>query len=194
MRSDREAGILAVNGSGTGVPARAAFWARASLSGLLLMLAQPAGAQEYYARTALSAGDRIVLQDPLPPVLRARYLLAVEAAEAAELPGEVKQSIGCLVTGSIGTVGAVVAGGENLVNIIAGGVVAPQNRAVLYIGIVGVVFASFCAIGQALTPLYLHMVEPASPADRVAHGRAQPARLDTILPPVRIFPVSAAAP
>jgi hypothetical protein len=92
--------------------------------------------------------------------------VADEAPARPELPPEVQQSLGCAIAGSAGTAAAVFAGGENLVNIIAGGVVMPQNRAVLYIGLVGVVFASFCAIGQALTPLYLYSVatpEPATP-------------------------------
>jgi hypothetical protein len=104
-------------------------------------------------------------------------------APETELSPEVQQSLGCAITGTVGTGAAIIAGGENLVNIIAGGVVAPANKAVLYIGLVGVVFASFCAIGQALTPLYLYATAPAetpSPdaAPRpaaVPHRVAQPA-------------------
>lgn len=81
-----------------------------------------------------------------------------------QMPEEVKQSIGCVVTGTAGVAAAVAAGGENLINIIAGGIVVPQNRAVLYIGLAGVVFASFCAVGQALTPIYLYYTEPPEPA------------------------------
>lgn len=80
-------------------------------------------------------------------------------ADASKNPEEwsdtVRQSMGCLVSGTGGTVAAMIAGGENLVNVIAGGVVSASNPVVLYTGIFGVVFASFCAIGQALTPLYI---------------------------------------
>jgi len=75
----------------------------------------------------------------------------------------VKQSAGCLLGGAVGTSMALYAGAENLVNVIAGGVVASANPMVLYTGVFGVVFASFCAIGQALTPLYLHYVDRADP-------------------------------
>ncbi|MCC7271990.1 MAG: hypothetical protein IT561_04925 [Alphaproteobacteria bacterium] len=86
---------------------------------------------------------------------------------------EVKQSVGCLISGTVATLAAMGAGGENLVNIIAGGTVAPTNTAVLYIGLVGVVFASFCAIGQAITPLYLYYFDngaaaPPPPADTLS--------------------------
>lgn len=75
----------------------------------------------------------------------------------------VRQSMGCLVTGSAGTTAALFAGGENLVNVIAGGVVSAANPVVLYVGLFGVVFASFCAVGQALTPLYIQYVEGPQP-------------------------------
>lgn len=91
-----------------------------------------------------------------------------------------KQSIGCVLTGSGGTALAVWAGGENLVNVIAGGMVVPANAVVLYTGLVGVVFASFCAIGQALTPLYMHLVETPEPPPRDA-GR-QVRRTDNLRP------------
>lgn len=77
----------------------------------------------------------------------------------------VKQSIGCVLGGTVGTTIALAAGGENLVNIIAGGLVAPANPLVLYTGLVGVVFASFCAIGQAMTPLYLYYFETPPPVE-----------------------------
>jgi len=76
---------------------------------------------------------------------------------------DVVQSVSCVVTGTAATAAAIAAGGENLVNVIAGGAVAPANRAILYIGLVGVVFASFCQIGQALTPLLLYLMDPVQP-------------------------------
>ena len=92
-------------------------------------------------------------------------------AEASKNPEEwsdtVRQSMGCLVSGTGGTIAAMIAGGENLVNVIAGGVVSASNPVVLYTGLFGVVFASFCAIGQALTPLYIqYFTEPTEVARR----------------------------
>ncbi|MEO5335726.1 MAG: hypothetical protein H7841_02360 [Magnetospirillum sp. WYHS-4] len=66
-----------------------------------------------------------------------------------------KQSIGCLAAGTAGMGIAMAADGTNVINVIAGGLVFPANQAVLYISLVGVVFASFCAVGQALTPAVL---------------------------------------
>lgn len=91
----------------------------------------------------------------------------------------VKQSAGCLISGVFGTSLALYAGAENLVNVIAGGVVASANPMVLYTGIFGVVFASFCAIGQALTPLYLHYVDNPDP---------EPAAAPRNLPPQQVAP------
>jgi hypothetical protein len=98
------------------------------------------------------------------------------------------ESIGCLVGGLAGTGAALLAGGQNLVNVVAGGLVAPANPLVLYTGLVGVVFASFCAVGQALTPLYVYyynyyydyyMGTPVSPA-----GGAPPS-IDPQVPLIR---------
>ena len=106
------------------------------------------------ARTAADTGP-LVLTRPYGP-----------GADGAPSAGDdsVKQSMGCLIGGTTATAAALLAGGRNVMNVIAGGGLVPANPAVLYIGLVGVVFASFCAIGQALTPLYLHYVEGAGEA------------------------------
>lgn len=98
-----------------------------------------------------------------------------------------KQSIGCVLTGAGGTGLAILAGGENLVNVISGGLVVPANPIVLYTGLIGVVFASFCAIGQAMTPLYVYYFEtPTAPAnaqeDRHALYDRRPAPLPSAYP------------
>jgi hypothetical protein len=95
------------------------------------------------------------------------------APGAADATGEwndtVKQSLGCLIGGVTGTGVALLAGGGNVMNVIAGGGLLPSNPLVLYTGIVGVVFASFCAIGQALTPLYLyHFPGPVEPPRQIS--------------------------
>lgn len=71
----------------------------------------------------------------------------------AQMPNDVRQAWACVVGGTAGTASAVAAGAENLVNVVAGGVVAPSNRAVLIVGLTGVVFTTFCTFGQQLLPL-----------------------------------------
>ncbi|CAA7617026.1 conserved exported hypothetical protein [Candidatus Terasakiella magnetica] len=82
------------------------------------------------------------------------------ATPSGEMSETVKQSIGCVVGGTVGTAAALSAGAENLVNVIAGGLVTPANPFVLYSSLMGVVFASFCAVGQAVTPLVLYYTDP----------------------------------
>lgn len=91
----------------------------------------------------------------------------------APMSEQVQSSYGCFLTGSAGTVAAVSFGAENLVNVVAGGIVAPANPAVLAIGLLGVVFASFCTVGQALTPMALDIATRLEgPTDRVASASA----------------------
>ena len=108
--------------------------------------------------------------------------LESDAKDSEGWSDTVKQSMGCLISGSTGTVVALLAGGENLVNIIAGGIVAPANPMVLYVGLVGVVFTSFCAVGQALTPLYLQYFEE----PQTAQGPGGP-KLPAQLPNARVY-------
>jgi hypothetical protein len=61
-------------------------------------------------------------------------------------------SLGCIVGGVTGTGLSVGAGGLNVINLIAGGIVPASNPIAAYLALGGVVFASFCAVGQALTP------------------------------------------
>ena len=91
-------------------------------------------------------------------------------APAAEEPSmEVMKSFGCLATGTGGTLAAIGFGPENLVNLVSGGIVTPANSAVLAIGVVGVVFASFCTVGESLTPSVLYMMDRTAPvATRIA--------------------------
>ncbi|CAK0747976.1 membrane hypothetical protein [Gammaproteobacteria bacterium] len=79
-------------------------------------------------------------------------------AGAEVMSPEVKASFGCMLLGTTATVATAMIGAENLVNLVAGGAVAPSNSAVLVIGVVGVVFSSFCTIGQVLTPSVLYMI------------------------------------
>jgi len=72
------------------------------------------------------------------------------------VPQEVKAAWGCVISGTAATVAAMAGNAENLINVVAGGIVTPANPAVLYLGLAGVVFTSFCTLGQQLTPLYLY--------------------------------------
>jgi hypothetical protein len=108
-----------------------------------------------------------------------------QPAPAADLEPsmEVMKSFGCLATGTTGTLAAIGFGPENLVNLVSGGIVTPANSAVLAIGVVGVVFASFCTVGESLTPSVLYMMDHTAPV--VLHiGRytaeAASAGLDTV--------------
>ncbi len=66
-------------------------------------------------------------------------------------------SLGCILGGTLGTAGALLIGGENIINLIAGGLVPVSSPAALYAAMGGVVFASFCAVGQAMTPMALYL-------------------------------------
>ena len=70
-----------------------------------------------------------------------------------EMPDNVKTAWACVAGGSAGTVAALAAGAENLINVVAGGMVVPANRSVMVIGLAGVVFTTFCTLGQQLLPL-----------------------------------------
>lgn len=100
------------------------------------------------------------------------------ATPNGEMSDSVKQSIGCVVGGTAGTVAALSAGTENLINVIAGGLVRTANPVVLYTSLLGVVFASFCAVGQAMTPLVLYYAAP-PPAAPPPPRNLLPRRLST---------------
>jgi hypothetical protein len=97
---------------------------------------------------------------PSPPILDGP---AREADGTATLV--TRQSIGCLLVGTAATTATALAGAENLVNVIGGGLVVAANSRVLSLAVLGVTFTTFCSIGGALTPLYLHLREtPVAPA------------------------------
>jgi len=145
-------------------------------------------------RTALLGGALFLGAGSLSPAAAdvmaaepAQYRAPVLAVEPPRdgMPTDALQSAHCAMFGTGASVVALHAGAENLVNLIAGGLVPPANRAALYIGIVGVVFASFCQIGQAFTPLYLYLVDPPPPPDPGRPVRAASLRVEeTVLPAV----------
>lgn len=65
-------------------------------------------------------------------------------------------SLGCVVGGSVGMGAALAIGGINISNLIAGGLVPAASPAALYASLFGVVFATFCAVGQAVTPVAIY--------------------------------------
>jgi hypothetical protein len=99
---------------------------------------------------------------PLEPLLdRARHYgpTGTTANGGASANGELSESefgsLGCIVGGTLGTAAAIAIGGPNIINLIAGGIVPAATPGALYTALAGVVFASFCAVGQAATPAVL---------------------------------------
>ena len=78
----------------------------------------------------------------------------------------IAQSVACLAVGGLASAATLMVGWQNVTNLISGGGSVPgATPSVVALGVFGVVFTSFCAIGQALTPLYLHYFpEPPAPA------------------------------
>ncbi len=83
--------------------------------------------------------------------------LVSDVPNTESMPENVKEGFGCFIAGSLATAITAAIGAENLVNVVAGGVVAPASTAVLAFGVVGVVFSSFCVIGQVLTPTTVYI-------------------------------------
>ncbi|HEY0834608.1 MAG TPA: hypothetical protein VGE72_11930 [Azospirillum sp.] len=88
-----------------------------------------------------------------------------------DAPDDLKSAWGCVIGGTVGTGVALAANAENLINLVAGGIVAPASPAVLAIGLAGVVFGTFCTLGQAVTPLYVHYFERANEAPAPAPSK-----------------------
>lgn len=137
------------------------------------LAAQPAMAQSAYYPAGVTGAlmERIGFPKPQPPQDIPNAQAGAAAAAADEpVDSAVAQSIGCVLAGTTGTSVALLAGGENVVHIISGGFVLPVNQIALYTALVGVVFGTFCAVGQAVTPLYLYATR--GPANGGASNRA----------------------
>jgi hypothetical protein len=101
-----------------------------------------------------------VSEVPAAPLILASGALAQLTPPASPgMPLEVRQSIGCLVVGATGTTVTLAGGGLGLVTALAGGVGAPSAGA-LTIGLTGLVFGTFCAVGAVMTPLYVYLTAP----------------------------------
>ena len=128
---------------------------------LHLAIDQPAAGQKparSYLAAMPSAVHRVRSYGPMPDPVE--QLLA---PDGNSMSLGVKQAIACLGVGTAATAGAIAADAVNLTNLIAGGLVPVANLGVLYLGLIGVVFASYCAIGSALAPIYLYYTLPTSP-------------------------------
>lgn len=131
------------------------------VAGLSLLAPTYAQAEPFASSSVLPAAYHVQLaRGMLPSQHSQRALTNIEP-----LPDSVKEGIGCLVIGSAGTFLAAMAGGEEILNVIAGGGLPPTSRAVYMTGLLSVVFVSFCAVGQTMTPLYTHLMteEEAAP-------------------------------
>ncbi|HYH20139.1 MAG TPA: hypothetical protein VD995_16125 [Azospirillum sp.] len=137
------------------VPANAVASGGSAMQAIPVALAPDASAQ---AMPEIDSSQ--MLSTPMIPV----------RPEASE---NVKTAWGCVIGGTVGTGVTLAAGAENLINVIAGGLVAPASPAVLAIGLAGVVFGTFCTLGQAVTPLYVHYFD--NPKD--APATAEPKEL-----------------
>ncbi|HYD68300.1 hypothetical protein [Azospirillum sp.] len=93
---------------------------------------------------------------PMPETDTSQMLSTPMIPVRPEASDDVRKAWGCVIGGTTGTVVTLAAGAENLINVIAGGLVAPASPAVLAIGLAGVVFATFCTLGQQFTPMYVY--------------------------------------
>jgi hypothetical protein len=121
------------------------------------------------------------------------------SSSASELEfGDSEQgSLGCIVGGTLGTAGAALIGAENIINLIAGGIVPAANPVALYAAMGGVVFASFCAVGQAMTPMAMYLyrryvAEPELPAPGTGGPMVNrpPAANSSIVSPSRFLKIA----
>ena len=117
----------------------------------------PAGRRLASIRQGATALSRRFMPVLLSCLLVCDPVLSSEAPlpAAESMPPEVSAAIGCAVGGSTATAMGALLGAENLVNLIAGGVVA-SSGAVLAFGLFGVMFAKFCELGESVTPSVLY--------------------------------------
>lgn len=111
----------------------------------------------------------VVWSNIMKPSARAATFAAVLLASAGpalaeddaspKMSMEAQKSFACLAAGTAGTVAALSAG-----------VVLPATSAAVTFGILGVVFAGFCNVGESLAPAVLYLVDHAPPVVAQAGG------------------------
>ena len=138
----------------------AALTAFAVASASTLAVAQPLPLWQVLDASEATATPAILVLDPARasefPWLAQAPGEPAPLGGAAELGDAEINSFGCLIGGSLGMGASMYIGGLGIVNLIAGGLVPVQNPAALYLSLFGVAFATFCAVGQALTPLTVY--------------------------------------
>jgi hypothetical protein len=94
------------------------------------------------------------------------------------------------MVGTVGTSVTLAGGGIGVLAGLAGSVGAPGAGA-LTLGLTGLVFGTFCAVGAVLTPLYVYVTQPrrvAPPPPRERHAEGPPALQPP--PPALTTPIS----
>jgi len=110
--------------------------------------------------TALRARSLVAIHSPPAAfVIPAAEVLAAPAPDN-DMSSVLGGALGCAVAGVL----------------VAGGLVPLVNRAMLYVGLVGVVLGSFCAIARSLTPIVTQHASPPRrlpPASDMRHAAAE---------------------
>lgn len=89
------------------------------------------------------------------------------------------QAIGCISTATLATGATLLSGPGNVMSLLTGGKLLVPDGTTFSVGLLGIVFVSFCSIGQALTPLYIEVLysgappEPAPPREPLPGPRAR---------------------
>jgi len=144
---------------------------------------------------AAGSGARADGDGQAPLILPSGALAQVAPRPPGDIPMEVRQSLGCLLAGTVGTTVALAGGGFGVITNIAAGAGAPSMGA-LTLGLTGVVFGTFCAVGAVVTPLYVYLTLPRPPPRPVPverHASPGPA-LPPVPPPAPVLVADAASP
>lgn len=128
------------------------------------------------AGPALAQGDGALPAKSYGPGFSVPQPGGAQAASGDAGVSEYDLSLGCIVGGTAGTALSMSAGGMNVVNLIAGGLVPASSPVAMFVAIGGVVFASFCSVGQALTPTVMATYAYFVPPEPVFGGPAMDAR------------------
>jgi len=92
------------------------------------------------------------------PTMNSKWYGSVPSPVFNASPGEgwsesEQGAVGCILAGSVGTAATLYIGAANILNLIAGGGAPAASPSALYAAVAGVVFATFCGVGQAVTPV-----------------------------------------